>query len=206
MITRGLLVRMEARPGMDAAVEKFLQSALPLVQQEAATAAWFALRFGRSEYGIFDVFPDDEGREAHLNGLVAKALMQQADALFVKQPTIQRLSVLACKLPSVAPAAPDTKALLLTFKAKTGRKREVEQFLIDAEPLARQEPTPTSWFAIHLDNGEFGIVIAFPDSGGRFAHLAGHVPRELTKDASTLLGSMPEVEMLDVIADKVIPQ
>jgi quinol monooxygenase YgiN len=206
MITKGLLVRMEARPGVDAEVEKFLQSALPLVQQEPATAAWFAIRFGRSEYGIFDVFPDEEGREAHLNGPVAKALMEQADALFVKQPTIHRLSVLASKLPSAAPAAPDTKALLLTFKAKTGSKREVEQFLIDAEPLARQEPTTTAWFAIHLDNGEFGIFVAFPDSGGRFAHLAGHVPRELAKDASALLGSMPEVEMLDVIADKVIPQ
>ncbi|MDB5762681.1 MAG: hypothetical protein JWQ21_1676 [Herminiimonas sp.] len=206
MITRGLLVRMEARSGMDAEVEKFLQSALPLVQKEPATAAWFAIRFGRSEYGIFDVFPDEEGREAHLNGPVAKALMEQADALFVKQPVIRKLSVLASKLPAVAPAAPDTKALLLTFKAKTGRKREVEQFLMDAEPLAQQEPATTAWFAIHLDNGEFGIFDAFPDSGGRFAHLAGHVPRELAKHMLTLLGSMPELEMLDVIADKVIPQ
>jgi quinol monooxygenase YgiN len=206
MITRGLLVRMEARPGMDAEVEKFLRSALPLVQKEPATAAWFAIRFGRSEYGIFDVFPDDEGREAHLNGPVANALMAQADALFVKQPDIYRLSVLASKLPAVALAAPNTKALLLTFKAKTGRKREVEQFLIDAEPLARQEPTTTAWFAIHLDNGEFGIFDAFPDSGGRFAHLVGQLPRELAKHALTLLGSMPELEMLDVIADKVITQ
>src|SRR3982074_3066088 len=109
MITKGLLVRMEARPGMDAEVEKFLQSALPLVQKEPATAAWFAIRFGRSEYGIFDVFPDEEGREAHLNGPVAKALMEQAAPLFVKQPTIHRLSVLASKLPSATPAAPDTK-------------------------------------------------------------------------------------------------
>jgi quinol monooxygenase YgiN len=204
MITRGLLVRMEAKPGMDAEVEKFLQSALPLVQQEPFTAAWFALRFGRSEYGIFDVFPDNEGRDAHLNGPVAKALVEQSDVLFVKPPRIQKLSVLASKLPAMATAVPSTKALLLTFKAKTGSKREVEQFLIDAEPLARQEPTTTAWFAIHLDNGEFGVFDAFPDSGGRFVHLAGHVPRELAKHASTLLGSAPELELLDVIADKII--
>jgi quinol monooxygenase YgiN len=199
-----LLVRMESKPGMDADVEKFLQSALPAVQQEPFTPAWFALRFGRSEYGIFDVFPDNEGRDAHLNGPVAKALMDQSGLLFVKQPLIQKLSVLASKLPATAPTAPSTKALMLTFKAKTGSKREVEQLLIDAEPLVRQEPTTTAWFAIHLDNGEFGVFDAFPDSGGRFVHLAGHVPRELAKHASTLLGSVPDLELLDVIAEKLI--
>lgn len=69
-------------------VEEFLLSALPLVMQEAATAAWFAIRFGRSEYAIFDVFPDEDGREAHLAGPVAEALMEQADALFAETPRI----------------------------------------------------------------------------------------------------------------------
>ena len=74
MDTRGLLVRLEVVPGKDAEVEAFLQSAVPAVRAERGTTAWFALRFGRSEYGIFDVFPDDAARDAHLAGAVAAAL------------------------------------------------------------------------------------------------------------------------------------
>src|SRR3954447_23934563 len=113
MVSRGLLVRLEAKHGKDAEVEAFLRSALPLVRQEPATTAWFAIRFGRSEYGIVDFFPDDAGRDAHLTGAVAKALRAQADALFAEPPRIQKLDVLADKLPGSAPGEPDTKGLLL---------------------------------------------------------------------------------------------
>ena len=71
-------MRLEAKHGQESAVEAFLASALPLVQQEAGTTAWFAIRFGRGEYGIFDVFADEAGRDAHLGGPVAQALGQQA--------------------------------------------------------------------------------------------------------------------------------
>ncbi len=100
MVTKGLLVRLEAKHGKDGEVEAFLTSALPLVQQETKTTAWFAIRFGRSEYGIFDVFPDEEGRNAHLSGEVAKALMQKAAQLFASPPDIQKIEILANKLPS----------------------------------------------------------------------------------------------------------
>jgi quinol monooxygenase YgiN len=100
MVSRGLLVRLEAKPGQEAEVEAFLRSALPLVQAEAGTTAWFAVRFGPGEYGIFDVFPDDKARDAHLAGPVATALKQRGDELFAKPPSIQKLSVLADKLPS----------------------------------------------------------------------------------------------------------
>ncbi len=203
MVSRGFLVRLEAKPGKDADVEVLLRSALPLARQETATTAWFAIRFGRSEYGIFDVFPDDAGRDAHLAGPIAKALMDQADALFAKQPRIQRLDVLADKLPVTAPANVDTKALLLTFKAKSGHAQNVEQFLRDAQPLVQQEPKTTAWFAIHLDDGDYGIFDTFPDNGGRFSHLTGHVPRELAKHALSLLGGVPDIEMLDVLAEKL---
>lgn len=97
MVSRGLLVRLEARSGKEADVEAFLLSALPLVQREAGTTAWFAVRFGRGEYGIFDVFPDDEARDAHLAGPVAQALTEHADELFAEAPRIQKLVVLANK-------------------------------------------------------------------------------------------------------------
>jgi quinol monooxygenase YgiN len=99
MTTKGLLVRVEAKPGKEAEVEAFLRSALPLAQQEPATTAWFAIRFGQSEFGVFDVFPDDAGRDAHLNGAIAKALMKNASTLLAKPPSIEKIDVLADKLP-----------------------------------------------------------------------------------------------------------
>ena len=203
MVTKALLVRLEIKPGKDEEAEQFLQSALPLVRQESATTAWFGIRFGRSEYGIFDAFPDEAGREAHLSGAVAKALMEKSDELFTEPPRIQKIDVLASKLPPITPAEPTTKALLLTFKAKEGNEPEVEQFLRDAQPLVMEEPDTTAWFAIHLENGDYGIFDVFPDNNGRFKHLIGQVPRELVKHSLTILGSVPEMEFPGVLAEKL---
>jgi quinol monooxygenase YgiN len=192
---------LEAKPGKDYDIEEFLKSAPPLVRKEPATTAWWAVRFGRSEYGIFDVFPDEVSREAHLAGAVAMALTEQSDALFAQPPRIQKVKVLADKLPAAAPAGSDSKALLLTFKAKAGHELEVEQFLRDAKAFVEQEPRTTAWFAIELDNGDFGIFDVFPDNGGRFAHLTGHVPRELAKHSLSLLGSVPDIDLLNVLAE-----
>jgi quinol monooxygenase YgiN len=94
-----LLVRMEAKPGKEAAVAEFLLSGLPLVQEESATTTWFAIKMGPSTFGIFDTFPDEAGRQAHLSGKVAAALMAKAPELFAQPPTIEKVDVLAVKLP-----------------------------------------------------------------------------------------------------------
>jgi quinol monooxygenase YgiN len=99
MTTVALYVRLEARPGKEAAVESFLKSAVPLVAAEPATTAWFAIRMGPTTFGIFDAFPDDAGRTAHLTGAVAAALGQRAAELFAEPPAIQKVDVLADKLP-----------------------------------------------------------------------------------------------------------
>lgn len=99
MVKLGLLVRLEARPGKEAEVESFLRQGLALVQQEPATTAWFALRLGPTTFGIFDAFPDESGREAHLAGKVAAALMARAEELFSQPPKIEKVDVLAVKLP-----------------------------------------------------------------------------------------------------------
>jgi quinol monooxygenase YgiN len=99
MVNVGLLVRMESKPDKESDVEAFLRGGLALVQEEADTTAWFAIKMGPSTYGIFDAFPGDEGRDAHLNGAVAAALMQQADELFSEPPAIEKVDVLAAKLP-----------------------------------------------------------------------------------------------------------
>ena len=99
MVTVALLVRLEAKPGKEADVEKFLKGGLPIVQEEPATTAWFAIRMGPSTFGIFDAFPDEAGRQAHLTGRVAAALMAQASDLLAQPPSIEQVDVLAAKLP-----------------------------------------------------------------------------------------------------------
>lgn len=202
MVNVGLLVRLEAKPGKDAEVEDFLRSAVPLVQEEEGTTAWFAVRFGRSEYGIFDAFPAGTDREAHLTGAVAKALMQNADALLASPPVIEKVDILADKLPTGALAAV-TKGLLLTFRAKSGNEAKVEEFLREAKAFVDEEPETTAWFALRLSEGTYGIFDVFPDNGGRFAHMAGHVPRELAKHALSLLGGVPDMDLLSVLASKL---
>ena len=94
-----LFVRLEAKADKVSEVAEFLRSALPLANQEATTPVWFALRIGPSTFAIFDAFPDDAGRKAHLGGPIAAALMQRADELLAEPPRIEELDVLAVKLP-----------------------------------------------------------------------------------------------------------
>ena len=94
-----LLVRLEARPGKESEVEQFLRGGLEIVQDEPATTTWYALRLGPSTFGIFDTFPDDSGRQAHLSGRVAAALMAKAGELLSKPPQIEKVDIVAAKLP-----------------------------------------------------------------------------------------------------------
>jgi quinol monooxygenase YgiN len=99
MVTVALLVRLEAKPGKEAEVESFLKGGLAIVNEEPATTAWFAIRLGPSSFGIFDAFPGEAGRQAHLSGRVAAALMAKASDLLSKPPSIEKVDVLAAKLP-----------------------------------------------------------------------------------------------------------
>ncbi len=98
-VTKGILALLEAKPGKEDEVASFLSGALPLAQAEPATVAWFAIRLGPSTFGIFDAFPDDAGRQAHLSGQIASALMSRADELLAEPPVIPQIDVLAAKLP-----------------------------------------------------------------------------------------------------------
>jgi len=99
MVTVALFVRLEAKPGKEKDVESFLMGALPVVMEEPATAAWFGIRLGPSTFGIFDAFPDEAGRQAHLSGRVAAALMAKAAELLSAPPSIEKIDILAAKLP-----------------------------------------------------------------------------------------------------------
>ena len=98
MITKGILATTVAKPGKEKELAAFLESALPLAEQEPGTIAWFAIKIDDQTYGIFDVFNDDEGREAHLNGPIAAALMAKADELLAEPPSLKMIDVAAAKL------------------------------------------------------------------------------------------------------------
>ena len=89
--------QLEAKPGKETEVEEFLKSAQPLAEREAATLSWYAIKLGPGKYGIFDTFADENGRNAHLTGDIAKALFARAEELFAKAPEIDRPEILAAK-------------------------------------------------------------------------------------------------------------
>jgi quinol monooxygenase YgiN len=99
---------VESKPGKENEVEAFLKSAQPLAEREPETTTWYAVRISPTTFGIFDTFPDERGRVAHLTGEIAKALMAKAPELFVREPEIHRLSILASKAPSSSMAAGGT--------------------------------------------------------------------------------------------------
>ena len=101
MTSVALLVRLEAKKGKEAEVEKFLRNGLSIVENEHATTTWYALRFGPSSFGIFDTFPDNKGRDLHLSGEVAKALKERTSDLFSQTPVIEKIDVIEAKLPEM---------------------------------------------------------------------------------------------------------
>jgi quinol monooxygenase YgiN len=100
MVKVALWVRLEAKPGREADVETFLRGGLALVQDEPATTVWFAVRLAPATFGIFDAFPDEAGRNAYLTGRVAAALGEHASTLLAQPPSIEKVDVLAAKLPA----------------------------------------------------------------------------------------------------------
>ena len=100
MLALALFARLEAKPGKENDVAAFLDQGLQLANQESTTPVWFALRLGPTTFAIFDAFRDEGGRQAHLGGPIAKALMANAPDLLASPPVIERLEVLGAKLPA----------------------------------------------------------------------------------------------------------
>jgi quinol monooxygenase YgiN len=99
MLTRGLVARLEAKPDKAEEVAAFLDQGLELARQETTTPLWFALRLGPTTFAIFDAFEDETGRQAHLSGPIAQALMAKAPELLAASPVIERVDVLGAKVP-----------------------------------------------------------------------------------------------------------
>ena len=101
MSNLALWVTLEAKKGKETEMETFLRSALALVNEEHGTISWYALKLGPTSYGIFDTFLTEKEREAHLTGAIANKLNEKANELFSKPPTIERIDILASKLPEL---------------------------------------------------------------------------------------------------------
>lgn len=206
MVTRGLLVRLEARHGKEKEVAALLHSCMPMVHEENGTKAWFAMQYGRGKFGIFDAFEDEEARDAHLHGAVTRELGARAADLLVESPHVNHVDLLGAKLQQIARAP--TKALMLTFHAQYGHDDDVAGYLREAEHLVDAEPKTTAWFGFHCRDiraggGVYGIFDVFPDNAGRFAHLTGRVPRGLAKQGFNLMRDFPEIRMVDLLETKL---
>jgi quinol monooxygenase YgiN len=196
--TRGLLARIDAAPGRESELEKLLEGARSIVTAEPGTTAWFALRFGHGEFGIFDVFPDDAARDAHLGGGVVAALTEHGD-LLDGNPQIEKVDVLADKLTS----AEVHKGLLLRLPIKPEHADDAAGFLTSGLAIVADEPATTAWFALRFENGDYGVFDVFPDAKGRRAHLLGEIPRRLALHGLPWLRGLPDMSLADVMAQKL---
>ncbi|MEP1488516.1 MAG: hypothetical protein ABJK28_08815 [Algibacter sp.] len=201
--TIGLLVTMKAKSGKEQDVKDFLLSGLELVNDEPQTVSWFAYQIDESTFGIYDTFEIEAGRQAHLTGEVAKALLANADNLlesFDVNVSIQPVNVIASNhKPGI-----QNKGLLVIMKAKAGTSTDVENFLQVGKQLVGDEPKTLSWYAIKLDDTTFAIFDTFADDTGRDAHLTGKVAAALMENAPVILSDFEAtaIQKIDILASK----
>ncbi|WP_299438378.1 hypothetical protein [uncultured Aquimarina sp.] len=199
----GLLVILKAKSGKEQAVKDFLQGGLALVNNEPQTESWFAFQIDDRTFGIFDTFENDEGRQAHLTGEVAKALLANADDLledFDVKVSIQPSNLIASNHKN----GEQNKGLLVLLKAKEGKSAAVENFLQAGKQLVSDEPETLSWYAIQLDKSTYAIFDTFREDKGRDTHLTGKIAAALMENAPIILeGFQPSaIQKIDILASK----
>ena len=97
MAKYALYAPLKAKPGKESEIEAFLKQGAEMAAEESGTTSWFGLKEGEGRYAVFDTFDDEQGRDAHMNGAIAKALMAKANELFAEPPRIHKIDVLASK-------------------------------------------------------------------------------------------------------------
>ncbi len=202
----GLWVSLEAKPGQEQNLTGFLRAGRALVAKEPDTTTWFAVQLSPSRFAIFDTFPCESGRAAHLSGKVAAGLMAQAPKLLAQAPSIEKFEVLAIKLPkhpAKQAARKNALGLWVALEAKPEKAQELAQFLQSGRALVALEPATTTWYAVRLSETRFAIFDTFPDEAGREAHLAGKVAEALLQQAPELLAQAPSIEKTQVLAVKL---
>jgi hypothetical protein len=184
MLDQGWLARLEVRPGRDHDFETSLGD----WRAGRVAAASFALRFGRSAYGILEIA-----------GGGADAALPAERELLDGAPRVAQFTVLARKPPE-GDTSSLTRGLLLTLAANPGQAAALEDLLVGAQAWVEEERDTAAWFALRFANGDYGLFAAFAGDAARFAHLAGAVPRALTKHALPLLAGVPDMHLLQLLA------
>lgn len=206
-------IAMPAAEGQTEAFAEFLTGAAPIVKEtEPGTALWFALQDGDT-LAIFDIFVDEEARNAHFSGAVAAALNENADALVAGGwdagvvANINNSNVLSAKAPVALYSA--TTATYIAIEAAPGKANDLAALLTAASPIvAETEPKTLFWVALQIDENNFAIYDIFADDAGREAHFAGQVAGLLNAQASELVkggwdnGVVANVRNYDIVAIK----
>ena len=199
----GLLVTMKAQPGKEQAVKDFLLGGLSLVNEELLTQSWYAFQINKNTFGIYDTFESEEGRQAHLSGEVAKALLANAGDLLVDFDVnvhIQAVDLTASEFKK----GQENKGLLVIMKAKAGKSAAVESFLLAGQQLVKNEPETVSWYAVQIAEDTYAIFDTFADEKGRYAHLNGKVAAALMQNAPVILEGFEAsaIQMITILASK----
>ncbi|MFK7757411.1 MAG: putative quinol monooxygenase [Flavobacteriales bacterium] len=199
----GLLVTMTAKSGKEQAVKQFLLGGLALVNKEPLTESWFAFQLDERTFGIYDTFEAEEGRQAHLTGEVAKALLSNAGELlegFDASKDIQQIDIITSNhKPSL-----QNKGLLVIMKAQEGKSAELEGFLNVGKELVGSETKTASWYAIKIDNSTYAIFDTFAGIEGRDEHLNGKVAAALIENAPRILDGFgaSAIQKINILASK----
>ena len=199
----GLLVLLTAKLGKEEAVRQFLNGALEVVNEELQTESWYAFQIDDKTFGIFDTFESEEGRQAHLSGKVAEALLANAGELldnFNAQTDIQSIDLLANNKKMGA----EKKGLLVIMKAKANKSSDAEGFLYEGEKLVKNETETISWYAAKLSNDTYAIFDTFTQDAGRDAHLNGKIASALMEKAPVILEGFETsaIQTIDILASK----
>ena len=203
-LTSGLLTRFQVELGRDEEFETAVQSALPLVFKQRSTLVWFALKFGKSSYGIIDVFPTEQARAAHLGGSVGHSVLGEVGPLLATPARVEHFDVLAHHIAAGANGKTTTKGVLGTFKAKQWREAEIDTFLRQQVGSAAHDGQTAASFAIAFGERRYGMFIAFANDADRSERVQS-APEQLSIHLPSVDGDAPAVEMVDITAAKIAP-
>jgi quinol monooxygenase YgiN len=198
-----LMVRLDARPEHADAVARLLTDGRAFVMEEAGTPYWFAVRISPTSFAIFDAFPGDAERTAHLQGKLASALLAQAPTVLATAPVIQPVQIIGNKHAFASASRALSVGLIARMQAKPERAAEVAELLAAGQGIVAGEPGTPVWFGVQIDATSYAIFDAFASEADRQAHLEGKLAQTLVSRAGELLAAAPVIEPVDILASKL---